>query len=186
MLVTGNIKGATAAMRALTSSMKLNPIGLITTLIIAGASALQYYIEKKKEASEAANAANNILKEERSLLSGYSTDIIKEKNNLGAMVGAILRTNDGEQIRVDLIKRLKEQYPGFLGFLDSEKISNKELKILLADVNVQYGEKIRLAALRANSEALNNASVKAEERKLAIEDELFDIEKQRYLVGDKK
>jgi len=186
MLVTGNIKGATAAMRVLTSTMKLNPIGLITTLIIAGASALQYYIEKKKEAAEAANEANNILKEERSLLSGYSTDIIKEKNNLGAMVGAILRTNDGEQIRVDLIKRLKEQYPGFLGFLDSEKISNKELKILLADVNVQYGEKIRLAALRANSEALNNASVKAEERKLAIEDELFDIEKQRYLVGDKK
>ncbi|MEI7526592.1 MAG: phage tail tape measure protein [Mariniphaga sp.] len=186
MLVTGNIKGATAAMRVLTSTMKLNPIGLITSLIIAGASAYQYYTEKKKEAAEAANSANNILKEEQSLLAGYSAEIIKEKNNLGTMIGAILRTNEGEQMRVELIKRLKEQYPGLLGYLDGEKISNKELKLILADVNLQYGEKIKLAALRAGSEALNNASVKAEERKLAIEDELLEIEKQRFRIGDKK
>ncbi len=186
MLITGNLKGATAAMRTLTASMKLNPIGLITGLIIAGASALQYYIEKKKEAAEAANISNSILKEEKSLMAGYSSDLITEKNNLNAMVGMILRTNEEEEMRGILIDKLKEKYPGLLSFITNEKITNSELRTILKDVNTQYDEKLRYAALRASSDAITNASIKAEERKLVIEDELLEIEKQRYLVGDKK
>ena len=69
------------------------------------------------------------------------------------MVDAILRTNECKQMRTELIKRLNEQYPGLLGFLEGEMISNKELKLILADVNLQHGEKIKLAALQAGSEA---------------------------------
>ncbi|MEI7526263.1 MAG: phage tail tape measure protein [Mariniphaga sp.] len=186
MVVTGNIKGATQAMRVLTATMKLNPFGLIVSAIVAAGSALHYFITKKKEAAKASGDANSLMKAEKDMLAGYSAELIKERNNLNAMVNLILRTNESEALRGDLIKRLKELYPSFLGFMDDEKISNQELIDLMKDANSQYQEKIRLAALGAKSQALNNASVKLEERKLELEDELLEIERQRYRIGDKK
>ncbi len=186
MLLTGNFRGAAQAMRVVNSTFKLNPIGLLTTAVIAGVSAWQYYIQKQKDAAEAANATKKILEEEMNLTKGYSSELIKEQNNLGALVGSIIRTNENEAIRSVLIKNLRDQYPSFLGLMTSEKITNELLALKLAEVNGQYAEKIRLAALNAKSTAYNNASIKAEERKLAIEDELVQVEKERYRIGDPK
>jgi len=186
MLLTGNLRGANQALRVLTNTMKLNPIGLLTTAIIAGASALQYYTQKKKEAAAAANAGNQILEEEKMLLNGYSAEIVKERDNLNAIVGSIMRTNENEELRATLIKKLRDQYPAFLGMLENEKISNELLALRLAEVNSHYSERIRLAALKAKGEAVNNAAVKAEERKLAIEERLVQIEKESYRTDPKK
>ncbi len=186
MLLTGNLRGANQALRVLTNTMKLNPIGLLTTAVIAGASALHYYTQKKKEAAAAANANNQILEEEKMLLNGYSAEIVKERDNLNAMVGSIIRTNENEELRATLIKKLKDQYPEFLGMLENEKISNDILALQLAEVNTHYSERIRLAALKAKGEAVNNAAVKAEERKLAIEERLVQIEKESYRTDPKK
>jgi len=186
MLLTGNLRGANQALRVLTNTMKLNPIGLLTTALIAGASALQYYTQKKKLATEAANASNKVLEEEKSLMKGYSAEIVKERESLNSIVASILRTNETEEMRSVLIRKLKDQYPAFLSFINDEKISNEQLSLRLAEVNVQYGERMRLSALKAKSEAITNASVKAEERKLEIEDRLVQIEKERYRVGNKK
>jgi len=186
MLLTGNLRGANQALRVLTNTMKLNPIGLLTTAIIAGASALQYYTQKKKEAAAAANAGNQILEEEKMLLNGYSAEIVKERDNLNAIVGSIMRTNENEELRATLIKKLRDQYPAFLGMLENEKISNELLALRLAEVNSHYSERIRLAALKAKGEAVSNAAVKAEERKLAIEERLVQIEKESYRTDSKK
>jgi predicted nucleic acid-binding Zn-ribbon protein len=70
--------------------------------------------------------------------------------------------------------------------IESEKISNELLALRLGEVNTQYSEKIRLAALKAKGEAVNNAAVKAEERKLAIEERLVQIEKEGYRTNSKK
>jgi len=186
MLLTGNFKGAAQAMRVVNATFKLNPIGLLTTAVIAGVSAWQYFIQKQKDAAEAANATKKILEDEMNMTKGYSGEIIKEQNNLGALVNSIIHTNENEAIRVVLIKKLRDQYPSFLGMMTDEKVTNELLALKLAEVNGQYAEKIRLAALNAKSTAYNNASVKAEERKLAIEDELVQVEKERYLIGDQK
>jgi len=186
MVLTGNLRGANQALRVLTNTMKLNPIGLLTTAVIAGASALQYYTQKKKEAAAAANVSNQILEEEKMLLNGYSSEIVKERDNLNAIVGSIIRTNENEELRSTLIKKLKDQYPAFLGMIENEKVSNDLLAIRLSEVNNQYSEKIRLAALKAKGEAINNAVVKAEERKLAIEERLVQIEKESYRTDGKK
>jgi len=186
MVLTGNLRGANQALRVLTNTMKLNPIGLLTTAIIAGASALQYFTQKKKEAAAAANANIQILEEEKMLFTGYSAEIVKERDNLNAIVGSIIRTNENEELRGTLIKKLKDQYPGFLGMLENEKVSNELLAVRLAEVNTHYSEKIRLAALKAKGEAVNNAAVKAEERKLAIEERLVQIEKESYRTDGKK
>jgi hypothetical protein len=99
MLLTGNLRGAAQAMRVVNANFKLNSIGLLTTAVIAGVSAWQYYIQKQKEATEAANANKKILEEEMNLTKGYSGEIIKERNNLGALVGSIIHTNENEAIR---------------------------------------------------------------------------------------
>jgi len=186
MLLTGNFKGAAQAMRVVNATFKLNPIGLLTTAVIAGVSAWQYFIQKQKDAAEAANATKKILEDEMNMTKGYSGEIIKEQNNLEALVNSIIHTNENEAIRNVLIKKLRDQYPSFLGLMTDEKVTNELLALKLAEVNGQYAEKIRLAALNAKSIAYNNASIKAEERKLAIEDELVQVEKERYRIGDQK
>jgi hypothetical protein len=185
-LFAGNIGRASAAMRVFNTASKGNLIGLVTGAVIAGITALTLYIQKKKEAAEAANTHNLILTEEEKLTKGYSGEIIKERDNLNAIVGSIMRTNENNELRNTLIKKLKQEYPAFLGLIADEKVSNELLAGRLAEVNAQYGEKLRLAALRAKTEALNNAGTKVEERKLEIEERLEQIEKDRFRMGDKK
>lgn len=185
-LLTGNINRATQAMRIFNATSKLNPIGLITGLVAAAGAAWYLYSQRKKEAAEAAKRHNDILVVEKTLMDGYSAEIVKERDSLNAIVGSIMKTNENEEIRSTLIKKLKLEYPAFLGFITDEKISNEQLALRLAEVNTHYSERIRLAALKAKTGAINNAATKAEERKLEIEERLIAIEKERFRVGDKK
>jgi len=185
-LLTGNITRATAAMRVFNSLIKVSPIGLLAGVVTAAATALIFYSQKKKQAAEAAKKHNDILEAEKTLMEGYSAEIIKERDSLNAIVGSIMRTNENEEIRSALIKKLKEQYPAFLGFIADEKISNEQLALRLSEVNTQYSERIRLDALKSKIGAINSASTKSEERKLEIEDRLLQIERERFRIGDKK
>jgi len=185
-LLTGNLTRATQAMRIFNAATKGNLIGFIAAGIAATVTALILYTQKKKEAAAAANTHNQMLEAEKSLMSGYSSEIVNERDKLNAVVGAIMRTNDNEELRNTLIKKLKEEFPAFLGFIDDEKITNEQLSVRLGEVNTKYGERIRLAALNAKSGAISGAATKAEERKLEIEERLNQIEKERFRIGDKK
>lgn len=185
-LLSGNLKKAAMSFRLFSAALSANPIGLLITALVAAGSALYYFSEKKKEATEAAKKHNEILEDERKLLAGYTGEIVKERDSLNAMVGSIIRTNTNEELRSTLIKKLKLEYPAFLGLIADEKVSNDLLATRLAEVNNLYIERIRLAVLKSKSEAIDNASIKAEERKLEIEERLGQIEKERFRIGEKK
>jgi TP901 family phage tail tape measure protein len=179
-LLTGNITAATIAFRALNTAMKTNSLGIIVSAIVAAGTAIYGWVKATKEASAAADVHAQMLADEKNALSGYSDAIVKEKAGLQSLVNVIMQTNDNEALRGRLIENLKNAYPAFIGFMKTEEITNASLALRLAEVNKNYTEKIRLAALNAKSDAITNASVKGEERKLAIEERLVEIDKESY------
>jgi len=185
-LLSGNMAKASIQFRAFSAALKANPVGLLASVVTTAAVAFWAYSKRIKQTADASKRYRDMLKEEKELLKGYSSEIVTEKNNLNSLVESILSVNDDETERKILIQQLKKEFPDFLKGIDSETVSNEQLRIKLDQINTLYGEKIRLAALQAKIQAINNASVKAEERKLEIEDRLVEIEKERYKLGDKK
>ncbi|MEA2040944.1 MAG: hypothetical protein U9N85_00135 [Bacteroidota bacterium] len=73
--------------------------------------------------------------------------IANEKAELNSLVGIITDANTGEERRSGLIKQLQQQYPEFLKGLDAETVKNEQLRSKLVQVNKQYENKMRLAAM---------------------------------------
>jgi len=73
-----------------------------------------------------------------------SEELIKQKANLNNLVLAATSANNTEETRKKLITEIQQKYPSFLKNLDTEKVTNEELKLKLADVNDEYDKKINL------------------------------------------
>lgn len=167
-LLTGNIMRASAAMRLFNMTLKANPIGLVLSLVILLGGALYSFITRTKEAT----SATNKLAEETSRLQKEKVEqISQEKNALNSLVSQITQLNEKSALRKKLIQELQQAYPDFIGNIDAEKISNKQLAEQLAIVNKAYGEKAKLAALSATSEAVQKKMTENEIRMLEIEEE---------------
>lgn len=68
MALTGNIKGATQAMRVFNSVTKLNPIGLLVSVLTIAASAFLLFRDKSKEAASGQKELNEEVKRGNELL----------------------------------------------------------------------------------------------------------------------
>lgn len=160
------------AQDALNASMKKNLWGLAAAAIAYALVYLIEYLQKMNELS-GAEKINKDIKEEAIELSKQNSEVIlTEKTELNNLVTAIINTNSNQELRNSLIDQLKSKYPGLLSFIDKEKISNELLAAALADVNEQYDLKLRNAALSGKSKAYENASIKASQRQIEIEEEL--------------
>ncbi|HCC71264.1 MAG TPA: hypothetical protein DEQ09_08960, partial [Bacteroidales bacterium] len=71
--------------------------------------------------------------------------LIKERTELNLLIGAITNSSNTQESRLRLIEQLNVEYPDFLEGLDTEKVSNEELKTALEDVNAEYEKKIQLS-----------------------------------------
>jgi hypothetical protein len=68
----------------------------------------------------------------------------EEQFELNKLVAEITSTNIKVDDRVKLINGLQEKYPGFLGNLDKEKVTNEQLRDRLYEVNDAYIQKLAL------------------------------------------
>jgi len=76
-----------------------------------------------------------------------SEALIRQQANINNLVGAATNLNTSEEVRLDLIKSIQEEYPDFIKNIDAEKVSNEELKTALASTNEEYEKRIRLAVI---------------------------------------
>lgn len=169
MLFTGNVKGATQAMRVFNSVLKTNTLGIFVGLITLASTALYSYWQRTKEVTEEQISQT---KETLELQKEKTARIIEEKNALNTLISQIQLTNEKSEMRKNLLQELQEQYPSFLGNLDAEKVTNAELAKQLGIVNQSYEQRIKLAALSAKSDAITKVMTARESRKLEIEEEL--------------
>lgn len=73
-----------------------------------------------------------------------SQTLEQERMEMMALYAQVLTTNEGTEERVRLIKELQSRYPQYLGNIDAETVSNKELGVAIGELNKQLINKILL------------------------------------------
>lgn len=73
-----------------------------------------------------------------------SEELMNEQIALNGLVNATTNANNTQESRNRLIGELQKQYPDFLGNLDSETVTNEQLRNRLVEVNSEYKKKIQL------------------------------------------
>ena len=172
-------KAAIIANEGLKKSLMSSPWGLIAmgiTAVITGLIALVKWMGKASVTQEAFNNAQERAKE----LSAEKTESIQaEQSALNALVGAIIDTNNNEQLRNDLIEQLQKQYPGFLANIEKEKITNELLQGALMNANQEYERRINLMAEEAKAQAYQETLVDLNKTLIQQEQELATATKDR-------
>ncbi len=176
MLLTGNIKGATQAMRVFTATTRLNPIGLLVGLITVAAGAFMAFRDK---ADDAKSSNEDFLES----LKTHTDSVIKEKNEVNSLIRHIITLNEKSEYRKKLISELQEKYPDFLKNINTEKVSNAQLLLVLERVNSSYQQRLKLAGIKAREEAIEKKIVDNESRKLEIEEQLEELRKKATTAG---
>ncbi|WP_372772093.1 phage tail tape measure protein [Mangrovibacterium sp.] len=74
-----------------------------------------------------------------------SDTLQKERSEVNLLVTAITHVSNSQETRNKLIQELQDKYPDFLKNLDTEKVTNEELRNRLKEVNDQYETRILLA-----------------------------------------
>jgi len=74
-----------------------------------------------------------------------SKQLQREREDLNLLVGIITDELTLKEDRLELIKKLDKEYPDFLDNLNAEKVTNKELKDRLKEVNDEYDRRILVA-----------------------------------------
>ncbi|MBK6346544.1 MAG: phage tail tape measure protein [Bacteroidales bacterium] len=96
MLLTGNVKGATQAVRAFNSVIKVSPIGLLVGLLTLAAGALITFWNRTEEV---VTQGVSLTKEIIRLQKEKTEQIVREKNELNGLVSQIILTNENSSVR---------------------------------------------------------------------------------------
>lgn len=181
-VLTGNILRASAAMKLFNATLRTNPFGLIAAAIALVVTGLIAFINRTGEASK----KSKILAEETSRLHKEKLEQLnEEKRSLNSLVNQITSLNENSALRKKLLQDLQQAYPGFLGNLNIEKVTNQELSNQLQLVNKAYKEKAKLAALSATSEAVQKQMTENEMRMLEIEETRQKLIEQKSINNQK-
>lgn len=140
-LLTGNITKATKAMRLFNAVTKLNPFGLLLSVIAAAGTGLYMLI----------NRTDNLTKS----LKGMNAELLKEQVSLDALFGALNRLNPGSEERKKIIQQINNAYGQYLPKLLSEKSSLDEIKLAYERINTALTEQI---ALKFKNQSISDAT----------------------------
>lgn len=169
-------KAAIIANEGLKKSLMSSPWGLIAMGIAAATSALISFIGIASKADTLQEAMNNTQDRAREIAQENAASVMAEKEQLNALVNNIIKTTDNEKLRADLLKRLNEQYPGFLAHLDKDKVTNEELQAALLNTNREYDKRIQLLKEQALAQAYQETLVDLNKKLLQAEMELMEID----------
>ena len=170
---------AKIANEALKKSLLSSPWGLIAIAITAVVTGLIALVKWLGKASVTQEAFNNTQERAKELSAEKTESIQAEKSALNALVGAIIDTNNNEQLRNDLIEQLQKQYPGFLANIEKEKITNELLQGALMNANQEYERRINLMAEEAKAQAYQETLVDLNKTLIQQEQELATATKDR-------
>ncbi len=174
-LLTRKIGIATAATRLFSVALGMTGIPALISLLVGAGTALGFYISglnsAKRETIDLAKETARLTKEKQA-------SIIEEQIELETLTGVITKLNTGSSLRITLIKKLKENYPELLGYINAENVSNEELLSSIQAINSNIKERIRLAALEAKSEILKKKMVENAVKMLDVEDQRTKAQKE--------
>lgn len=167
-LYKGKITLATAATEAFNLVTKASPVGLMIAGVTTLATAFMLFKNNAKEVSEEQKRINKAIVDAKSPMQ-------QEQAEVNLLVNRIMQLNEGNAERKKLLENLAKNYPDFLGSLDKENVTNKQLADQLLKVNDQYREKIKLAATAAEREEIMKTAVENQRKRMEAELQLSDL-----------
>ena len=160
LALTGNITRATAAMKLFNMVTKLNPLGVVLSILTAVGVAFFKFTSRTNEGRKA--------------MESFTAQCISEQKELRKTYDAILATNEGTQARRDLIKEFNDKYGDYLGYMLSEKSTLDDLKTAYEQVTIAMQSKIAQQVLSEKTDAIERD---------AIEEKSKQMEKVRELLS---
>ncbi|MEC5156679.1 phage tail tape measure protein [Chryseobacterium sp. MP_3.2] len=116
-LVTGNVAGATFAMRGFTAAIMANPLGAFLGLITLVAGAYYAFSENASDATKKQKSFNEVMKE-------GSANAAQEITSLQLLYNAATNVKLSTEERMNAVKKLKEEFPGYFAQISDEIIMN--------------------------------------------------------------
>ncbi|CCG99841.1 phage tape measure protein [Fibrella aestuarina BUZ 2] len=108
-----------------------NPLGALVTAVMAIVTATQLW-----------QAATASMKE---TMGEQEQGLLREQTLLGATANVALNAAQGSDLRRQAIATIVQQYPEYFKGLNTETISNAQLRQVLSQVNLSYAQRIELA-----------------------------------------
>lgn len=118
-------------------------------------------------------------------LNKQSSSLLKEKDSLNILVGAITSATTSEEARSGLIDELNAKYPSFLGNLDTEKVTNEQLTSRLKEVNAEYEKRIKLAVLQEDLQDAEESLIKNLHKQRKVAKELVEAQNDLARVQER-
>lgn len=168
-LLSGNIAKATVAFKALSTAIKMNPIGLLASGITAVVAGLSLFIGKIRDAGKETER----IRKEQEAYKRSLTDISQamadaaatEKNKLDQLYKTATKETESKDKRIEAANRLKEMYPDYF-----EKLSTEA--IMIGQAKTKYDELTASIIATARAKAAEGKIIEHQTAILALEEQL--------------
>lgn len=140
MLLTGNVKGATQALRVMNSVVKANPFGLLLGVLVAVASAMILFRDNTENAITSARILSDVQKE-------VNSNLQKEKDTLESLLKIAKDETLSKEAREKAIRKINEISPEYLGNITLENLYTSETTKKINEYVNALGRKIKLQVL---------------------------------------
>lgn len=143
--LTGNVKLATASMKAFNRASKANLLGLLTSLAL-GAGAAIYKLATRT--SDAEKAVKSFMEQSE-----------KERAQLRNLIDATKAAGDNTKRRKELIEEINTKYGQYLPYLLDEYSSLKDIEKAYREVNAEMDRNLAKKVLKEKTDEIQNESL---------------------------
>ncbi|MFY0481477.1 phage tail tape measure protein [Flavobacterium sp. PLA-1-15] len=158
MLLTGNIRGATQALRVMTATMMTTPWGLFLSLISAVGVAYWAF-------SESANNATAVQKTLSGVHLEATKNIAAQKKEVELLEKIVKDENVAEETRIKALEKLNQLIPDHIGVLTLENIKLMEGTDILKKYTDELYRNARAKAAQTKFEELARQKLDVENKK---------------------
>lgn len=167
MLLTGNIKGATQAIRVMAATLKTTPWGLILSVISAVSVAYIAFSSNTDKATLSQKSFGNALKES-------TANLENEKRSLSTMLEIAKDETLSRQVRQKAIDDVNRLYPEYLGNINLENIGYKDTNELITKQIELLKNKFDLEAIDAQIQASKQRALDVDKASLEEYEKWYD------------
>ncbi|MGV4537053.1 hypothetical protein, partial [Ornithobacterium rhinotracheale] len=155
--LTGNTLQANLAMATFNKTVKLNPIGLLVSVLIAAI----FYLKDFANATDAATQKQKLL---NSVQAEAEKNTISQKNELELLLKVARDETQAKEDRIAAIKKLNEISPEYLGNLSLETINTQEATKAVNDYIDSLNRKAYAEALQSKRTELYKKQVELQHK----------------------
>ena len=145
--LTGNIKTATITIRAVWTTLNLNPFVAIATAVLAAGAAIYAFTSRTTEADKA--------------MKSFSSANMQEQQEMYKLYDAIRKTNEGTQQRKELINEFNSKYGSYISNLLTEKSTVDDLAAAYREASTAIQNKIAMQKIEEAKTNVTNESIEA-------------------------